>query len=162
MSIPSDHPRLGPGQDPYPSVRQFQAFPVSEVGRGQSAQGESRNKKRKPGDREGAWGWPCPNWPTHVFTLRPCGTPIPGQICARPQGEATRPAWAGAGCLRTGTGAAWIGFPEAIYIYKKAAESPWAGRSLRVQHCGPPRERSEFLSRGWLSIYSLSQAGQGS
>lgn len=48
-----------------------------------------------------------------------------------------------------------------IYIYKKAAGNPGAGRSLRVQHCGALPESSAFLSRGWLSIYSLRQAGQG-
>lgn len=74
--------------------------------------------------------------------------PTPGE-------EATGPAWARAGCLKTGAGAGWIGFPEAIYIYIKAARCPGAGRSLRVQLCGAqtgmhscPEAGSPFIAPG--------------
>lgn len=74
--------------------------------------------------------------------------PTPGE-------EATGPACARAGCLKTGAGAGWIGFPEAIYIYIKAARSPGAGRSLRVQlwRAQPglhscPRAGSPFIAPG--------------
>lgn len=142
----SDHLRLVPRQDPYPNDRQFQAFLGNEVGRGQrmvlmvdpGTRGESLGTERGPGT-----GWPYPTVPLMFSPSGPVASPLPPPparyaASASPVGEATRPAWAGPGCLKPWAGAGWIGFPEAIYIYIyiKAAGSPGASHSLRVQHCG--------------------------
>ena len=98
-------------------------------------QGQEGEAGRQRGDLRLAG----PHLARSVFTLWPCGmSPPPADTwpVPTPGEEATGPAWARAGCLKTGAGAGWIGFPEAIYIYIKAAGCPGAGRSLRVQLCG--------------------------
>lgn len=87
---------------------------------------------------------------------RPSLTPARYAASASPGGEATRPAWAGPGCLKPWAGAGWIGFPEAIYIYKGCRE-PWGqplpegatlwGPASNVLH-SCPEAGSPFIALG--------------
>ena len=121
-------------------------------------QGQEGEAGRQRGDLRLA----VPNLARSVFTVWPCGmSPPPADTwpVPTPGEEATGPAWARAGCLKTGAGAGWIGFPEAIYIYK-GCRVPWSWPLPEGATLGGPA-RHAFLPRGWLSIYSPRQAGQG-
>lgn len=165
----SDHLRLVPRQDPYPNDRQFQAFLGNEVGRGQrmvlmvdpGTRGENLGTERGPGT-----GWPYPTVPLMSSPSGPVASPLPPPparyaASASPVGEATRPAWAGPGCLKPWAGAGWIGFPEAIYIYiYKGCREPWGqplpkgatlwGPASYVLH-SCPEAGSPFIALGRLA-----------
>lgn len=156
--------QMGPGQEPRPSGRQFQTFPASKVGRGQGSvlRVHPGTRKESLGIERGPAAGPAPSGPLIFSPSGPVAPPSRARLCqAIGRGRTSS---LGRGRVledRDRCRLAWVSRGY-IYILKKAAGNPGAGRSLRAQHCrGPGQERSAFLSRGWLSIYSLRQAGQG-
>lgn len=156
---PLDQLRLAPGQGLYPGASSFRPFQGTRLAgdRGGVLRVDPGTGWKDWGQR-GDLGLALPHLACSCFhPLALWHSPPPGKICSlcQPWGEATGPAWAGAGCLKPGAGAGWIGFPEAIYMDIKAAWSPGAGRSLRVQHCGAqpglhscPEAGSPFIAPG--------------
>lgn len=76
-SVPSDHPRLGLGQDPYPCGGQFQAFPVSKIGRGQRGvlRVDPGTRRESLGTERGSGTGPAPPGPLMFSPSGPVAPP---------------------------------------------------------------------------------------